>query len=230
VSTGTGGEATEGEAGYGGDIEFTTGDGGACGSSGPGAGGNAGNFTITLGMGGESTDGGGGDGGSFTVIAGNGGTGSSSTGDSGSITLTTEAGSLVLDPTGQLTLPTINSEQAAFKGTRTIVIGTSSDLTPNTPTIVFTDSAKALKMSFTVTHTTDTFDLETEFFDVVVAKGTTTIFSVSNRLNTFGSGVGNVNDTVVTVNTNAGNEIEVILTTKIGTSAAVAYSVTEFKD
>jgi hypothetical protein len=230
VSTGTGGEATEGEAGYGGAIEFTTGAGGACGSGGPGAGGNAGNFTVTLGNGGESTDGPGGDGGSFTFTAGNGGTGSSSTGDSGSITMTTEAGSFVFDPTGQFTLPPINSEQVVFKGTRTIVIGNSSSLTPNAPTIVFTDSAKALKMSFTVTHTTDTNDLETEFFDVTVARGTTTIFSVSNRLNTFGSGVGGINDTVVTVNTNASSEIEVILTTKIGTAASVAYSVTEFKD
>jgi hypothetical protein len=230
LRTGTGGEATQGEAGYGGDILIETGDGGACGSGGEGAAGHAGNFTITLGTGGESSDGPGGDGGSFHITAGNGGTGSSGNGDSGSITLTTEAGSFVFDPTGQFTLPSINSEQVVFKGTRTIVIGNSSNLTPNTPTIVFTDSAKSLKMSFTVTHTTVPGDLETEFFDVVVAKGTTTIFSVSNRLNTFGSGVGGINDTVVTVNTNASSEIEVILDTKIGTSAAVAYSVTEFKD
>jgi hypothetical protein len=86
-------------------------------------------------------------------------------------------------------------------------------------------------MSFTVTHTAPSNELETEFFDVVVARGfTDTLFSVSNRLNTFGSN-GGANDTVVTVGINGtSNEIEVSLDTKIGTAASVAYSVTEFKN
>lgn len=228
LRTGNGGSVQLGEPGYGGNIEI---EGGKGGDNNADNGGNAGNMTITLGNGGDSSASNGGIGGSFTLTAGNGGTGASSNGTSGSITLTTQAGSLVLDPTGQITLPPVNGEQAVIKGTRTSVIGTISNPVPNTPTVVYAVAARAFKISFTITHTTNTFDLETEFFDVVVARGTTTLFSVSNRLNTFGSGVGGVNDTVVTVDINGtSNEIEVSLTTKIGTAAAVAYSVTEFKN
>jgi hypothetical protein len=84
-------------------------------------------------------------------------------------------------------------------------------------------------MAFTISHTTVGGNTETEFFEVAVARGFTgTLFSVSNRLNTFGSGIGGVNDTVVTVTLSANNEIEITFDTKIGTAAAVAYSVTEF--
>lgn len=228
LRTGNGGSVQLGEPGFGGNIEI---EGGKGGDNNADNGGNAGNMTITLGNGGDSSASNGGIGGSFTLTAGNGGTGGSNNGDSGSITLTTQAGSLVLDPTGQITLPLVNGEQTVIKGTRTSVIGTTSNPVPNTPTVVYAVAARAFKISFTITHTTNTFDLETEFFDVVVARGTTTIFSVSNRLNTFGSGVAGVNDTVVTVDINGtSNEIEVTLTTKIGTAAAVAYSVTEFKN
>lgn len=226
--TGNGGSVQIGEPGFGGNVEIETGVGG---NTTQGNAGNAGNMTITLGNGGESSDGNGGTGGSLTLTAGNGGAGSSNNGASGSITLTTQAGSLVLDPTGKITLPTVNGEQAAFTGTRTIVTGDTVNAVPNTPTVVYTAPAKALKISFTITHTTNSYNLETEFFDLVVAKGfTDTLFSVSNRLNTFGSGVAGANDTVVTVAVNGNNEIEISLETKIGTAAAVAYSVTEFKN
>jgi hypothetical protein len=189
-------------------------------------------MTVTLGNGGEASDGNGGNGGSFTLTVGNGGSGSSSNGTNGSITMTTQAGSFVIDPTGKITLPPVNGEQTAFKGTRTMVTGDAVNIVSNTPTVVYSAAAKSLKMSFTLSHTRNDSNTDTEFFDVVVARGFTgTIFSVSNRLNTFGSGVGGVNDTVVTVAINGTtNEIEVSLDTKIGTVASVAYSVTEFKN
>jgi hypothetical protein len=67
--------------------------------------------------------------------------------------------------------------------------------------------------------------VETEIFEVFATKGFGgDLFSVSNRLNTYGSGVGGVNDTVVTIDGSFVLSVE----TKYGTNNIVTFSATEF--
>ena len=131
---------------------------------------------------------------------------------------------------GSLSLSETANEVATLTGTRKIV---SLPIAPveapvATPTLLFTPTTnvRTYKMIVTVNHDSGMGLVETEIFEVSAATGFTgTVFSVSNRLNTYGSGVAGANDTVVTIDGSLALSVE----TKYGTTNTVTFDVTEFK-
>lgn len=201
------------------------------------AGGNDGN--ISLGQEGGNVEiqagsaSGGLDGGYVSITAGQGGTGYGS----GNIRLTTENSghdtsyNLVLDNTGNLTLPTILTgegidEQAILRSQRKIIpaFHYSAAINGATPTVVYTASSSnisSLKMTISMTHA----GLGQEMFDIsAISAGANVLYSVSNRLN----GTGQP-DTTVSVDYNGSNILAVTLTVGSGTTTSyVTYDSTEF--
>lgn len=228
IKAGHGGNNTNGgTGGDGGDITIEAG-------SSASTGGNAGSIEIKGGRGQN------GEGGTLTIIGGEGdddykggdvqitgGIGTDGPSWAGNVTITSGIANWNFENNGVLTLPAVNDEQSSLVGSR-VIIGQSSPVTApvGTPMTVYTPTTGvyAYKAIVTIKHDTGgSVDIET--FEVMAANGATdSVFSVSNRLNTFGSN-GGVNDTTVT--TGAG--FELIIDTKYGTTNTVTFAVTEFK-
>ena len=232
VSGGNGGGANatgSHNAGIGGSLVLYAGN----------AGGNDGN--ISLGQEGGNVEiqagsaSGGLDGGYVSITAGQGGIGYGS----GNIRLTTQNDghdtnyNLVLDNTGNLTLPTIitgegTDEQAIVRSQRKIIpaLHYSAAINGSTPTVVYTASSSnisSLKMTISMTHG----GLGQEMFDIsAISAGANVLYSVSNRLN----GTGQP-DTTVSVDYAGGGPVYLAVTLTVNSGATtswVTYDSTEF--
>jgi hypothetical protein len=125
---------------------------------------------------------------------------------------------------GTLELPTLNNEIVTLAGSRVTVGQSSPPAAPvGTPTTVYTPTSGvyAYKAIVTIKHDMGgTIEIET--FEVMASTGASdTVFTVSNRLNTYSA--GSVADVTI------GASFELIIDAKYGTTNTVTFAVTEFK-